>query len=359
MSNARYTQFFYTPHRKPVLLDCNFTVDQTNGNGAGIRSLKGQGISNVFMNTTASMTGTVATTANAITSINPASGGTSSLTIGMPVQGTGIPAGTTITAITSSSAVAISATPTGNHASETITYQAAGNPNPAAGHIIVQFDDCFNRYFGGFSGFVAPVEGTAISSGLTLNAIYVIVLVGTTTLAQWQTAGLPIGITPAVGVAFVAAATSFSGTGKVEASLNSHIGSIELIGDPNQTIISSANAAIILGQSSPAYIICHTLGPKAVAFTATTDGSTGGLTAVSSLDGLYVGQSISGTGIPLGSTITAIGATNTITISANTTADGSGVAMTADGWGVLQPAQNSVCGMSFYMSSSSIMVNGE
>jgi hypothetical protein len=37
----------------PILLDCNFVVDKTNGNGLGIRNLKGAGIQAVYMNTSA------------------------------------------------------------------------------------------------------------------------------------------------------------------------------------------------------------------------------------------------------------------------------------------------------------------
>lgn len=37
----------------PVLLTCNFIVDSTNGNGLGIRSLKGAAIENVYMHTSA------------------------------------------------------------------------------------------------------------------------------------------------------------------------------------------------------------------------------------------------------------------------------------------------------------------
>ena len=44
----------YIPHVKPVLIDCNFIVDSTNGNGLGQRSLKGSYVSNVYMNTSAS-----------------------------------------------------------------------------------------------------------------------------------------------------------------------------------------------------------------------------------------------------------------------------------------------------------------
>lgn len=38
-------------HVDPVLLDCNFIVDSTNGNGLGIRSLKGPAVQSVFMHT--------------------------------------------------------------------------------------------------------------------------------------------------------------------------------------------------------------------------------------------------------------------------------------------------------------------
>src|SRR5580698_6062891 len=43
----------YSFAAQPVLIDCNFVVDSTNGNGLGIRSVKGQGVANVYMNTSA------------------------------------------------------------------------------------------------------------------------------------------------------------------------------------------------------------------------------------------------------------------------------------------------------------------
>src|ERR1035437_8832889 len=52
MAHRLYTRSFNTKHAKPVLIDCNFVVDSTNGNGLGIRSLKGPGVQNVFMHTT-------------------------------------------------------------------------------------------------------------------------------------------------------------------------------------------------------------------------------------------------------------------------------------------------------------------
>ena len=166
---------FYCPHVRPVLLDTNFVVDSANGNGLGVRNIKGQGITNVFMHTSA----TPGPGANGIV-----------------------------------------------------------NPNPASGYISVQLADNFNRYYGGFAGFVSPLSGTPLTS-TTAGTTYVIVSVGTTTYAQWIAAGMPAGITPAVGVSFVARATgAIGGTGAVEviATNGSGIDHIEVIGDPNTTI---------------------------------------------------------------------------------------------------------------------------
>ncbi len=171
---------FYVPHVRPVLVDCNFIVDAANGNGLGIRSLKGQGVQNVFMHT----------------STTPGRGPNGVL-----------------------------------------------NPNPAAGIILVQLADNFSRYYGGFSGFVPPVAtSTKIDdSALTVGHVYVITTVGNSTLAQWQSIGLMPGITPAVGVAFVATAIGIAGeagtsTSRVMIPGASGITSIEAIGNSNLSI---------------------------------------------------------------------------------------------------------------------------
>jgi hypothetical protein len=170
----------YSFGAQPVLIDCNFIVDSTNGNGYGVRSLKGQGVAKVYMHSSASMTGTVASGSFNITAI---SGGTSSLLPGMPIQGTGIPVGTTIVAVLSSSSVQMSAAATGNHSSESITYQAPGSPNPAAGYALVKLSNNYNRYLGGFSGFASPSTGSTIAidatdAALTPGTPYIIASVG-------------------------------------------------------------------------------------------------------------------------------------------------------------------------------------
>jgi hypothetical protein len=162
---------FYCPHTRPVLIDCNFIVDSTNGNGLGIRNLKGQGVKNIFMHTSAT----------------PGTGGGGVL-----------------------------------------------NPNPASGLIVVQFSDNYNRYYGGFAGFIGPQSTSSTST--VANVINVIAVLGTATLAQWLAVGLPPGIIPAVGVAFIATSSSVIG-GSAQTILNTAtgagIGHIEGAGDPN------------------------------------------------------------------------------------------------------------------------------
>jgi hypothetical protein len=203
MANRWFTQFFYTLHKKPVLLDCNFIVDSANGNGLGIRSLKGPGIASVFMHT--------------------------------------------------------SSTP------------MSGNPNPESGIIIVNLSDNYNRYLAGFSGQASPLSGSNLVMSvatLTVGAPYVITSLGSTTTAQWNTAGVPSTITPAVGVAFIAASATNSGSGTVQAPLStgSGIDHIEVIGDPNTMNSNSAGGMQLI-------LACF----KNTALTAPTDGSVIGL----------------------------------------------------------------------------------
>jgi len=170
----------YSMHVMPVLLDCNFIVDSTNGNGYGVRSLKGPLISKVYMNSTA---------------------------------------------------------------------PNASNPNPDAGVIVVQLSDNYNKYFGGFAGFVSPV-GSPVSS-LTANVAYVITSLGTASAAQWVAAGVPSNIVPAVGVAFIAKASGSIGgsaTAAPSAAAGSGIDHIEVLGDANTSIapVNGSGGQIVL-----------------------------------------------------------------------------------------------------------------
>ena len=184
---------------KPMLIQCNFVVDHANGNGLGIRSLKSNGyIRNVFMNT--------------------------------------------------------SQTPGTND-----NYT---NPNPAAGYILVQMKQNFNYYLGGFQGFVSPSTGSVkIDNGATLTVgnPYIISTLGNATAAQWTLVGVPAGVTPAVGVSFIAIATGGgsgnTSTSRVSTPTISGATSMEVIGDPNASI-SNANIA----SNGGAWILLQVLG---------------------------------------------------------------------------------------------------
>jgi hypothetical protein len=206
---------FYTNLAKPIDINLNFIVDSTNGNGLGVRSVKSNGYVAAVFMHTSASPGTV---------------------------------------------------------------NGLLNPNPAVGLIIVQLKGNFNRYIGGFSGIAAPLTSTSTTSTTSGNA-YVITSLGTTTLAQWQAAGVPKGQTPSVGMAFVAIATgAIGGTGTVGVPALSPIQPLQLVGDPNQSISNSNSAA-----NGGAYLILQ--APAAtnsstttLALTAPADSSVIGMT---------------------------------------------------------------------------------
>lgn len=178
----------YAPHVMPVILDCNFSVKADDSAGYGITSLKGPGISNVYMKTSA----TVAS---------------------------GAPGGTT---------------------------------GPETGAIVVRLSDNYNRFFAMDFSIRAPKSGSDVkvdNSAMTIGAMYVITTLGNTTAAQWITLGVPSGVTAAVGVSFIASLTGVAGqantsTSKVQiaASTGSSVAAIELLGDPNLSIAPLASA---------------------------------------------------------------------------------------------------------------------
>lgn len=191
---------------------CNFIVDSANGNGLGLRSLKGQGVKNVYMHTSAS--------------------------------------------------------------------PAAGNPNPLAGYIAVEFDKSYAGYVNGFDGFVSPLSGSSLNvdasdAALTVHQLYAITALGTSTAADWLALGVPVGVTPAVGVCFIALVTGSgtgSGTVQAPAATGSGVLKVEVCGNPQTTVIGAVNGWMflqVLGATSA--------GSTVLKPTAPADGSVIGL----------------------------------------------------------------------------------
>lgn len=136
------------------------------------------------------------------------------------------------------------------------------NPNPQAGFAVVRFRNNFNVSLGGFHRITPPVSSPT-TTALTLGNVYVITVLGTTTQAQWVTAGLDPGFTAAVGSTFVAAATaSIAGTGKVGIPGIPVATMLASVGDPS-TMIASSNLS-----SAGALAVVSFLGPTAAGNTA-------------------------------------------------------------------------------------------
>ncbi len=172
----------YSGHVKPVMLDCNFIVDADDSAGLGITSLKGPYVQNVFMHTSAT----------------PGAGNRAPSTPGIAVT----------------------------------------NPNPAEGTIVVQLEDNYAKLYAVDFSIASPSSGSDVkidNSAMTAGVAYTITTLGDATAAKWLAIGVPAGITPAVGVTFIAASNGGAGntlTSRVQATAaaGSGIASIELVG---------------------------------------------------------------------------------------------------------------------------------
>lgn len=173
-------------------------------------------------------------------------------------------------AVTLSAAAAINTVPL-------VGTAAAGSPNPSPGFALIQFNSNYNKYIGGFSGYVSPLSGTNIainSTNLTKGQAYVITSVGTSTLADWQAIGLMAGLTPTAGQAFIAIKSgNGAGSGQVQVPKVSGVNSIEVIGDPNLEIANSN-----IAQNGGAYLLVQFLSNGVL--TPPVDGSVVGMSAI-------------------------------------------------------------------------------
>lgn len=172
----------------PVLLDCTFTVDSTNA--LGITSLKGPYIQNVFMHT--------------------------------------------------------STTPGAGNSNPQTPNKVITNPNPASGTIVVQFQDNYSRaYVQGYE--INSPAGTPIkidNSVMTAGVAYTITTLGNATAAKWIAIGVPSGVTPAVGVTFIAASNGGAGN-----TLTSRVAPSATAGSGLMTIESFGNKQLALAPS--------------------------------------------------------------------------------------------------------------
>lgn len=295
---------FYSFQSKPVILDLHFQVAAADAAGFGVTNLRGQGIKNVYMHTSATPAVGNPNPAVGYVSlllaynyaraycldyqiISPVTGSAlainaSALTPGLPYQ---------ILTVGAGAAGAVTVAPvadvSGSLASKyfslydaygntfIIWFSVAGVGSPPAGvsGTIVQQSIA--------SGATAAQIGTALATTIAalpsgISGVFSFTATGTTTvtitstaarpvagppadglgslttgftfaqtvfttnLADWQGVGVPKGVVPAVGVAFIATAAGYStggaSSGTVKALGNSGLSSFEVIGDANLSL---------------------------------------------------------------------------------------------------------------------------
>lgn len=101
----------------------------------------------------------------------------------------------------------------------------------AAGQYRIRLQDNYAKLLMVNARAQSPVSGSDVAAGsLTPGVVYQITALGTSTQANWETAGVPAGITAAVGVVFKCAATS-SGNGTAKVLGSSGLSNIEIMGN--------------------------------------------------------------------------------------------------------------------------------
>ena len=254
----------YTNISKPYNVDLNFVIDAANPNGAGCRSLKSNGyVHGVQCYATPAALGLNVRFASGTTVMTVVSGSMSGLQVGMDVADTttggNISGSTTIASFdTVAKTITLSAVTAGASAVSpsydaiTCTANALSvgitRGIPLAGYYVIRMKQNFNYFLGMTAGFVAPTSGGAIKidngATLTVGTPYMIAIVGDGTATLWKAAGLPVGVTPAIGVCFIAATTTPSSanasTSRVIAAGTSTTFTQEVVGN---TTLSNNTAA--------------------------------------------------------------------------------------------------------------------
>lgn len=172
----------------------------------------------------------------------------------------------------------------------------ATNPDPQAGVAVIQTFNNFNIFLG-LNWSIQPALTGSVkidNSAMTTGVAYVISTLGDATLAKWQTIGVPLGVTPAVGVTFIALSNGGAGnvlTSRVSTPLASGISAVEVIGTPSTMIANSS-----IGTYGGAYLFLQFLGATATADTALipTAPATG---SIVSLELLFDGSSVTVDGL--------------------------------------------------------------
>jgi hypothetical protein len=122
----------------------------------------------------------------------------------------------------------------------------AGVTRLAAGVYEIKFQDNYFRYLGHNCQMRSGSTGTTAITAISPGTVYQIAALGAATTAQWVTAGLPVGVTPAVGVPFLCAATSAGTSSTCATAVSTEVDAIEIMGNPNKSILSPTYPYIVI-----------------------------------------------------------------------------------------------------------------
>lgn len=229
------------------------------------------------------------------------------------------------------------------------------NPNPSSGYAVVTFKNNFNIWLSSYSIQAPPATNTSQTS-TTTHSPYVITALGTATLAQWVAAGLPAGITPAVGVAFIAIATGTIGGSATVGDPGVPVSPIvSVVGNPNTTIANSniasnAGAKLLLQFSSVSSAFTgaalaahsHALLLKDA---AVVDGATTRVNAGTNLLGANTGSNI---------TVAGGGANGGV----QTTSAGTPAGTIANVYAAINPADSTIVYLELCYDGSTVTIDG-
>jgi hypothetical protein len=110
--------------------------------------------------------------------------------------------------------------------------------NQAAGVYKISLSDRYFKFLG-FDASLSGVLGTEVAIADASSGVpYVIKTMGTSVQADWVTAGMPAGVTAAVGVAFTAGAgaSGASGNGFVAPIITNSVTDVRVYGVPDNTL---------------------------------------------------------------------------------------------------------------------------
>lgn len=126
----------------------------------------------------------------------------------------------------------------------------------------IQLQDNYNSFLHMSASIMANgTTGAALDPNTaTPGTLYQISVVGDT---NWVTAGIPSGITPAIGMVFALAAAPAAGTGRVLLSTVGQISSIQILGNPNLGMLNIQPALQNLG----GFITIGTMAPTSSSVT--------------------------------------------------------------------------------------------